>query len=128
MGQLNAELAVQVHSLCIKNNVKRLALRRLYGGLRLMTLLITGIAALFMYAAWANSSGRSRISVSILSKPELTLQRDSDPRPLASLVEAPGEPARVSAGRPAVCSSHFSKAYSYRTASTGSRRDALIAG
>ena len=23
MGQLNAELAVQVHSLCIKNNVKR---------------------------------------------------------------------------------------------------------
>ena len=52
MGQLNAELAVQVHSLCIKNNIKRLALRRLYGGLRLMTLLIAGIAAVFMYCAW----------------------------------------------------------------------------
>lgn len=52
MGQLNAELAVQVHSLCVKNNVKRLALRRLYGGLRIMTLMLAGIVALFMYSAW----------------------------------------------------------------------------
>lgn len=52
MGQLNAELAVQVHSLCIKNNVKRLALLRLYRGLRIMTLLLAGILALFMYSAW----------------------------------------------------------------------------
>lgn len=52
MEQLNAELAVQVHSLCIKNNHKRIALRRLYGGLRLMTLLLAGIVALFVVSAW----------------------------------------------------------------------------
>lgn len=52
MGQLNAELAVQVHSLCMKNNVKRLALRRLYGGLRVMTLLLAALFGLFMYSAW----------------------------------------------------------------------------
>jgi len=52
MEQLNAELAVQVHSLCIKNNYKRLALRRLYNGLRLMTLLLAGIVALFVVSAW----------------------------------------------------------------------------
>jgi hypothetical protein len=52
MEQLNAELAVQVHSLCIKNNVKRIALRRLYNGLRFMTLLLAGIVALFVVSAW----------------------------------------------------------------------------
>ena len=52
MGQLNAELAVQVHSLSVKNNLKRHDLHRLYNGLRTMTLLIAVIAALFMYASW----------------------------------------------------------------------------
>lgn len=52
MEQLNAELAVQVHSLCVKNNVKRIALRRLYSGLRLMTLLLAGLVALFVVSAW----------------------------------------------------------------------------
>jgi len=52
IDQLNAELAVQVHSLCIKNNLKRIALGRLYGGLRLMTLLLAGLMALFVVSAW----------------------------------------------------------------------------
>lgn len=52
MEQLNAELAVQIHSLCVKNNVKRIALRKLYSGLRLMTLLLSGIVALFVASAW----------------------------------------------------------------------------
>jgi hypothetical protein len=52
MGQLNAELAVQVHSLCIKNNVKRLALRKLYAGLRIMTLLLGALVALYLYFIW----------------------------------------------------------------------------
>jgi hypothetical protein len=39
LGQLNAELAVQGHSLSLKNQAKYTALRRLYGGLRLMTVL-----------------------------------------------------------------------------------------
>lgn len=50
--QLNAELAVQVYSLCIKANVRRLALRRLYEGLRVMTLLLAALVLVFVYAAW----------------------------------------------------------------------------
>jgi hypothetical protein len=52
IGQLNAELAVQLHSMCIKSNVKRNALRRLYAGLRVMTLLVAALVALFVYASW----------------------------------------------------------------------------
>lgn len=52
MEQLNAELAVQVHSLCLKNNAKRVALRRLYEGLRVMTLLVAAIVLLFVVSAW----------------------------------------------------------------------------
>lgn len=43
LGQLNAELAVQGHSLSLKNKAKYAAVRRLYAGLRLMTLLATGM-------------------------------------------------------------------------------------
>ena len=52
VDQLNAELAVQLHSLCIKNQATRTSLRRLYSGLRVMTLLITALIALFVYGAW----------------------------------------------------------------------------
>ena len=52
MGQLNADLAIQLHSMCIKSNVKRVALRRLYAGLRIMTLLVAGLVVLFVYASW----------------------------------------------------------------------------
>ena len=52
VGQLNAELAVQLHSMCMKSNVKRVALRRLYAGLRVMTLLVAGLVVLFVYASW----------------------------------------------------------------------------
>jgi hypothetical protein len=52
VGQLNAELAVQFHSLCFKSNVKRAALVRLFGGLRLMTMLVAALMVLFVYAAW----------------------------------------------------------------------------
>ena len=52
VDQLNAELAVQLHSLCIKNQAMRMSLRRLYAGLRVMTLLITALIGLFVYGAW----------------------------------------------------------------------------
>ena len=52
MTQLNAELAIQLHSLCVKSNAKRVALARLFAGLRIMTLMVTGLAALFVYAVW----------------------------------------------------------------------------
>jgi hypothetical protein len=52
IGQLNADLAVQLHSLAIKSNLKRVALARLFAGLRIMTMLVVGLMALFIYAAW----------------------------------------------------------------------------
>jgi hypothetical protein len=52
VGQLNADLAIHLHTICLKADAKRVALRRLYSGLRLMTLLMTGLVALFVYATW----------------------------------------------------------------------------
>lgn len=52
IAQLNAELAVQHHSLCMKSHVKRIALARLFAGLRVMTMLVVGLMTLFVYAAW----------------------------------------------------------------------------
>ncbi len=52
IGQLSAELAMQLHSLCFKANVKRVALSRLFVGLRVMTLLVVGLMVLFLSAAW----------------------------------------------------------------------------
>ena len=46
--QLNAELAVQVHSMALKNNVRKKALRRLYNSLRIMTMVLSLILILFI--------------------------------------------------------------------------------
>ena len=53
IGQLNAELAVQFHSLCQKNEHRHLAVRRLYAGLRLMTMLLAGLAGMLVCFAWS---------------------------------------------------------------------------
>ena len=50
--QLNAELAIQLHGLSRKNEVKRNSVRRLYAGLRIMTLLIAALIGLFTYGTW----------------------------------------------------------------------------
>jgi hypothetical protein len=39
LGQLNAELAAHFHSLCLKNQARKVALRRLYWNLRLLTII-----------------------------------------------------------------------------------------
>ncbi|MGQ0732492.1 MAG: hypothetical protein ACT4QD_02425 [Acidobacteriota bacterium] len=52
MNQLNAELAVQFHSLCYRSNVKRVALHRLFVGLRVLTMLVVGLLVLFVWAVW----------------------------------------------------------------------------
>ena len=52
LAQLNAELAVQHHSLCLKANVKRIAQTRLFAGLRVMVILVVCLMALFVYAVW----------------------------------------------------------------------------
>ena len=46
IGQLNAELAVQAHALAEINRAKYSALRRLYKGLQIMTLMAVGLVAL----------------------------------------------------------------------------------
>ena len=46
IGQLNAELAVQAHALAEINRAKYAALRRLYKGLQIMTLMAVGLVAL----------------------------------------------------------------------------------
>ena len=51
VSQLNAELAVQVYSLALKNHAKHIALRRLYAGLRLMALALAGLSLLFLILA-----------------------------------------------------------------------------
>jgi hypothetical protein len=52
VAQLSAELAVQHHSMCIKSNARRVALRKLYAGLRIMTVLVGTLAVLYLYAIW----------------------------------------------------------------------------
>jgi hypothetical protein len=52
LAQLNAELAVQHHSLCLKANAKRVAQARLFAGLRVMVVLVVCLMALFVYAVW----------------------------------------------------------------------------
>ena len=47
LGQLNAELAVQCHSLCLKNHARKVALRRLYSSLRVLTITFAVILILF---------------------------------------------------------------------------------
>lgn len=47
IGQLNAELAIQCHSLSLKNQARKIALRRLYASLRVQTLVFAIILILF---------------------------------------------------------------------------------
>jgi hypothetical protein len=48
LEQLNAELAAQLHSLCLKNDVRKKALRKLYSSLRIMTIVFSAILLLFL--------------------------------------------------------------------------------
>jgi hypothetical protein len=49
---LNAELAVQIHSLARKNHAKHLAVRRLYLGLRAMAAMLGVLLLLFGIFSW----------------------------------------------------------------------------
>jgi hypothetical protein len=52
LTQLNAEIAVQVHSLSLKNHAKHVAIRRLYGGLRLMAMVLGALMIVFAWLVW----------------------------------------------------------------------------
>jgi uncharacterized protein YjiK len=53
-GHLNAELSVQTHIMARTNQDKYAALRRLYAGLRVMTLLAAGLITVIAFAALAS--------------------------------------------------------------------------
>ena len=48
LEQLNAELAVQLHSMCLKNQARKIALRGLFRSLRNMTIVFSAILLLFV--------------------------------------------------------------------------------
>jgi hypothetical protein len=52
LSQLNAELAVQIHSLARKNHAKHLAVRRLYLGLRAMAMMLGLLLLLYGIFSW----------------------------------------------------------------------------
>jgi hypothetical protein len=52
VGQLNAELAVQIHSLALVNKSKYAAVQRLYAGLRVMTLIVAAVTILIVFFAF----------------------------------------------------------------------------
>ena len=52
MSQINAELAIQVHSLCLKASVKRVGLIKLFKGLRVMAALVGVLLVLMLSTAW----------------------------------------------------------------------------
>ena len=52
LTQLNAELAVQIHSLARKNHAKHLAVRRLYLGLRAMAMMLGALLVLYGVFSW----------------------------------------------------------------------------
>jgi hypothetical protein len=56
MGQLNNELAIQVHALAAINRAKYNALRRLYWGLKTLTLMAVGLVGLAALAAFVGTA------------------------------------------------------------------------
>jgi hypothetical protein len=52
LAQLNAELAVQLHGLALKNDAKHRAVRRLFIGLRAMAFMLGAVLALYLLFSW----------------------------------------------------------------------------
>ena len=52
IGQLNAELAMQTHSLALVNKSKYASVQRLYSGLRLMTVIVAAVVILLVFFAF----------------------------------------------------------------------------
>jgi uncharacterized protein YjiK len=62
IGQLNNEVAVQAHALAEINRAKYEALRRLYVGLQVMTLMGVGVVGLAALVAWEAHTGHDAAS------------------------------------------------------------------
>ena len=69
IGQLNAELAVQAHALAQINKAKYSALRRLYFGLQLMTVLAVVLIGVGSYLVLAGKAQRLDLKSGLLGRP-----------------------------------------------------------
>jgi len=78
LTQLNAEISVQVHSLSLKNHAKHVAIRRLYGGLRLMALVLGALMVVFAFLVWTQPEPLKNL-------PKLETNRPAARLPLPSL-------------------------------------------
>lgn len=72
IGQLNAELAVQAHALAGINKAKYGALRRLYFGLQLMTVLAVLLMGVGSYLVLSGKARRLDLKLGLLGKPRDT--------------------------------------------------------
>jgi hypothetical protein len=70
LTQLNSEIAVQVHSLSLKNHAKHIAIRRLYGGLRIMALVLGALMIVFAWLVWTQPEPLRTTAVHHESKPK----------------------------------------------------------
>jgi hypothetical protein len=52
LSQLNAELAIQLHGLALKNDAKHRAVRRLFIGLRAMAFMLGAVFAMYLLFSW----------------------------------------------------------------------------
>jgi hypothetical protein len=52
LSQLNAELAVQLHGLALKNDAKHRAVRRLFIGLRAMAFMLGAVLSVYLLFSW----------------------------------------------------------------------------
>jgi uncharacterized protein YjiK len=79
VGQLNAELAVQAHAMASLNRAKYAALRRLYSGLKLMTLLAVGLVGITALATMIGTARKVAKAASRGSKILGAAQRIDNP-------------------------------------------------
>src|SRR6185436_6947297 len=73
LTQLNAEISVQVHSLSLKNHAKHVAIRRLYGGLRLMALVLGALMVVFAFLVWTQADPLKSLPKFETSRPAVRL-------------------------------------------------------
>ena len=79
LTQLNAEISVQVHSLSLKNHATHLAIRRLYGGLRLMALVLGALMVIFAWLVWTQPEQMKLLPKIETSRPAVRLQSPAAP-------------------------------------------------
>lgn len=90
LGQLNAEVAIQVHALARINKAKYGALTRLYRGLKAMTLLTAGLITVIAFLGYRQSAGG--MLAASLTEPAGPAKGRNEPAAIL------GEPERFAAG------------------------------